>query len=285
MRVVDGDKCDRNKEAIEDYPDIFTRPRPTVMLVVDCQQSSSSASKSTMPFVRRKRTLSAVLRNNEIEARGEAWLCFAKDHSWFQGNISTDDESNYSLYGEKRKERLDPVDELLTDQLIELGISSGISSGSEDGESSTASSNKERRDSGCSEATDISVESSVSDDGEENNNNNHKKVTNPGSKLVNSSSADEYYSVTLTDHFSGIRYQLPPIYINQEEEEKNLFVCADGQISFQVDKVFKGQKADMMIQQFIGSPSLLGQKCFVYHGPMSIIFSEAMMENARSWCL
>ena len=229
-----------------------------------------------MPFGRGKRTIRSALRKqNQIEANGDAWLCFAKDHSWFQGNINTDDESNYSLYGEKRKENPDPVDELIENGLLELEIS-------EDGESGN---NKMRRDSRSSEST----ESTSSEDGEENNNISRKK--NPGSKLVNSSAADEYYSVILTDHFSGLRYQLPRIYVNKAEsedestEEKNLFVCADGQISFQVDRVFKGQKADMMIQQHFGSPTLLGQKCLVYHGPMSIIFNETLAENERSWCL
>ena len=232
-----------------------------------------------MPFGRNKRTIRSTLRNNQIEANGDAWLCFAKDHSWFQGNINTDDESNYSLYGEKRKETPNRVDELIEDQLHELDIS-----GSDDGEGDN--NNKGRRDSRSSESTEST---SSSDDGEENNNMTKKK--NPGSKLLNSSSADEYYSVILTDHFSGLRYQLPRIYVNKEEsseegtEEKNLFICADGQISFQVDRVFKGQKADMMIQQHIGSPTLLGQKCLVYNGPMSIIFNEILMETERSWCL
>ncbi|CAG7817595.1 unnamed protein product [Allacma fusca] len=235
------------------------------MLVLD---STVESSKGIMPFVRRKRTHSASLRNNQVEAEGLAWLCFADDHSWFQGNINTEDESNYSLYGTRYMVPLSPTDEedesgeeRLEDQLGNLRIST--------------------RGGSCGEST----ESSSDGEPEPNNNTVPKGLKSSSSKLTKSS-CQEYYNVTLTDHFSGLRYQLPRITVNKQDGQGkyNLFHCSDGQITFEVQNIFKGQKADMMIQQHIGSPSLLGQKCLVYTGPMNIVFND-VLENGRSWCL
>ena len=47
--------------------------------------------------------------------------------------------------------------------------------------------------------------------------------------IGSSSNFEEYYNVTLTDHFSGLRYELPKISVNRfgvdGVEKTNLFVC------------------------------------------------------------
>lgn len=166
-----------------------------------------------MPLTRRRRSHLSSVGVNHVEANGTACLCFAEDYSWFQGNINTDDESNYSLYGERVSE--------------------------------------------------------VSEKIEPNNN----------------ESDPNYYKVTLIDHFAGTTHTLPKIFANQFcKESESLLKCDDGQVSFNIDSIFKGQKADMIIQKHLGSSTLLGKKCVVYSGPISIVFNETI-ENGRSWCL
>jgi hypothetical protein len=71
-----------------------------------------------------------------------------------------------------------------------------------------------------------------------------------------------------------------------EDANTNLFSCteSDADVKFQVQNIYKGQKADMVIQRCLGSSGLLGQKSLVYSGPISIVFNE-VVENAKSWCL
>jgi hypothetical protein len=178
-----------------------------------------------MPIVRRKRAHLSSTRVNQIEAQGLAHLCFAEDHSWFQGNINTDDESNYSLYGERVK---------------------------------------------CPSATNITVEQ----------NNNEIKVEE------DLSTNKDYYRVTLTDHFTGLSYTLPKIAVNTNvnDTDNRLFCCTDGQMRFKVENVFKGQKADMIIQRYLGSSTLLGRKCLVYSGDLYIVFNE-VIDTGRIWSL
>lgn len=243
------------------------------MLVFD------SPEQNKMPFLRRKRTLSTSI-TNQVEVQGLAWLCFAEDHSWFQGNIHTDDESNYSLYGKR-------VTRAVTDSEKDEDESEGSLDTEEDElqeklEQLILTTNKHDQLGSCGESSEEEI--SIA----EQNNNDMPTIGLKKTNGMGPSNVEEYYTATLTDHFSGLRYQLPKISVNKDDgpgpNKNNLFVCADGQVTFQVENIYKGQRAMMMIQRHIGSPSLLGKKCLVYHGPMNILFTE-VIDHGKSWCL
>jgi hypothetical protein len=155
-------------------------------------------------------------------------LCFPTDSSWFQGNINTDDDSSYSIFGE----RLISSD---TDNMIE------------------------------------------SDNNISNNNKGEKQINDDSHPI---------YKVTLTDHFTGLCYQLPDIQVNLDPNSPSLLTCSqDAQIKFKVEQVYKGQKADMMLQRYSGgSSALVGKKCLVYSGPISLLFQDTA-STGKNWCL
>jgi len=184
--------------------------------------TSGATSEAKMPMVCRRRRPLMKLSSSPVEtvdAQGTAYLCFPEDHSWFQGNISTDDESNYSLYGE----RISIVD----------------------------------------------------------NNNKEDKKSGDGANAET-----DYYRVTMIDHFSGQKYLLPKIKEGSSPPTSvgHQFTSQHGEVTFQVENVFKGQKADVMIQRYLGSPSLLGRKCNLYSGQINILFND-VAPGIRSWSL
>jgi len=188
------------------------------------RSESIGISTDKMPMTRRRRPLLKLSSSpvDTVDAQGTAHLCFTEDHSVFQGNISTDDESNYSLYGER-----------------------------------------------------ISVE--------DNNNEEGKKVDG------DTASETDYYRVTMIDHFSGQKYLLPRIASKKETPSSptsvgHLFTSKHGEVTFQVENAYKGQKADIMIHRYLGSPTLLGKKCVLYSGQINILFND-MGETGRSWSL
>jgi len=225
---------------------------------------SSSSSKTKMPFVRRRRPHLTSTRTDQIEVQGTTYLCFPLDHSWFQGNINTDDESSYSLYGERVLPDPEP------------------SCHNENGEQSSSIPKGE--------------ENNNLSKGDYDNNEGPKGEQNTGdlnstNNTNNKNLQQGHYKVVLTDHFTGLSYHLPRIgvnlMVNGTGEETNLFSCteSDADVKFQVQNIYKGQKADMVIQRCLGSSSsLLGQKSLVYSGPISIVFNE-VIENGRSWSL
>ncbi|OXA43102.1 uncharacterized protein LOC110858956 [Folsomia candida] len=53
----------------------------------------------TIPSYRIRRRRPNCVKITKIEITGQTMLCFPQDRSWFQGDISTDDDSSYSLFG------------------------------------------------------------------------------------------------------------------------------------------------------------------------------------------
>jgi len=231
-------------------------------------QSSSSINSininpSKMPLVRRRRSIMRLSSSpvTQVDAQGTAYLCFPEDHSWFQGNISTDDESNYSLYGERvtvkqpATEQKNPVS---TEQII---------------------------------ATDIDT-NKINPKAEENNNAAPVAAAPEETAVLPppEEEADDYYRVTMIDHFSGQKYILPKIIANKQPNQDgssgvgNLFASQHEEVTFEVENVYKGQKADIMIHRYLGSPSLLGKKCLLYTGQINILFNDTA-ETGRSWSL
>jgi len=196
-----------------------------------------------MPIVPRRRQMMKFSSSpvNQVDAQGTAYLCFPEDHSWFQGNISTDDESNYSLYGERISGANCANDE------IQRGVKNDINGNINDKSEDT--SNDDSESTSCTET--------------------------------------DYYRVTMIDHFSGQKYVLPKILCRKEGSFTvggNLFTSQHGEVTFQVENVYKGQKADIMIHRYLGAPSLLGKKCLLYSGQINILFNE-IAETGRSWSL
>jgi len=192
---------------------------------ISIMATSGAVSEAKMPIVNRRRRPLLKLSSSPVEtvdAQGTAYLCFPQDHSWFQGNISTEDESNYSLYGE----RISVVD------------------------------------------------------------NNNKEDKTDGD---DASSETGYYRVTMIDHFSGQKYILPKIASRKEGSTPapsvgHRFTSQHGEVSFEIEHAYRGQKADIMIHKFIGSPSLLGKKCNLYSGQINILFND-VGPGMRSWSL
>lgn len=193
-----------------------------------------------MPLVRRRRPLLKLSSSpvDTVDAQGIAYLCFPEDHSWFQGNISTDDESNYSLYGER------------------------INMPQEDQ---------------TQEKKDDKVTGASSDN---------------GSDDVSPEDETDYYRVTMIDHFSGQKNILPTIIITGKRPgtasptspPDQLFTSKHGEVTFMAENVYKGQKADIMIQRFLGASPLVGKKCLLYSGQINILFND-VSETGRSWSL
>lgn len=211
---------------------------------VDTAPTSSSGGK---PIVSRRRRPMVRLSSspvNTVEAQGTAYLCFPVDHSWFQGNISTDDESNYSLYGER-----------------------------------VAVSAEEKARAAAAFAKKIS-NMSLTESDEENNNAGDEGA---GSESEEDLPAEDYYRVTMIDHFSGLKHVLPKIFV-REVNGVQVFTSQQEEVTFQVENTYKGQKAEMMIQKYLGSPGHLGPKCLLYSGEINILFDD-MMETGRSWSL
>jgi len=182
---------------------------------------------------------------NQVELQGEAYLCFSEDLSWFQGNISTNDESNYSIYGEK-------CGASGSTTIIPHVIPDSIP---------------------------CTPQESDDEDNSEGLVRNNTEVEELGSGF--------HYKATLTDHFTGLSHNLPIISLRSQPNQlrnESLFDSLEGQVEFKVMNMFKGQKADMVIQHYLGSPSLLGQGCLVYSGLMDIDFSE-VVDYGKSWSL
>ncbi|CAL8080449.1 unnamed protein product [Orchesella dallaii] len=235
------------------------------MIESDFDYSTSSQSSSSinitsspiikMPLVRRRRSIMRLSSSpvTQVDAQGTAYLCFPEDHSWFQGNISTEDESNYSLYGERvtvkpETEEKSPVS---SEQIIQINKNAPK---------------------------------------EENNN---AAATEPEAVAPTTSSSTEesdYYRVTMIDHFSGQKYILPKIIAKKQPSLEassgvgNLFASQHEEVTFEVENVYKGQKADIMIHRYLGSPSLLGKKCLLYTGQINILFNDTT-ETGKSWSL
>jgi hypothetical protein len=79
------------------------------------------------------------------------------------------------------------------------------------------------------------------------------------------------------------------IRLNQaaaQNSHLSLLASPEMHIRFQVENVYRGQKADMVIQRSLGTTSLLGKKCLVYTGQMDIAFTDYEgMGGGRSWSL
>jgi len=203
---------------------------------------------SKMPLSRRRRShFSTLPQSNEIQVEGEAHLCFAEDYSWFQGSVNTEDESNYSVYGDR-------VD--------------------------------------CHESSKVNGIKPV---GELNNNviKDDKESTKEYNEEVVADEPAQCYCVKLTDHFLGTTYSLPRVQINRKAMTENgtsssFLFCSDDEakISFQVQNVFKGQKADMLIQRYLGSSLFVGRKCVVYSGIISLLINDELGIPGRNcWSL
>lgn len=212
-----------------------------------------------MPLVRRRRPLMKLTGSpvTTVDAEGTAYLCFPQDHSWFQGTISTDDESNYSLYGERvtvTPEQKAAAAAAVAEKISKLAL------------------------------TESDEENNNGDDGSNGNGN----VPNRDEDLPHS----DYYRVTMIDHFSGQKHILPKIFAQKMDDSNPTTAAAPGtqfnskhgEVTFEVETVYKGQKADIMIQRYVGSPSLMGSKCLLYSGKINILFND-ILETGRSWSL
>jgi hypothetical protein len=227
------------------------------MLDTVASSSRSSSNTRTMPFVRQRRPHLTSTRTNQIEVQGTTYLCFPLDHSWFQGNINTDDDSSYTIYGERVSPDPQQEQEQHLEQTKKPEENNNHSNGKGEGETD---------------------QGSMTDD-------LNKTLKEDGLQKG-------YFKVVLTDHFTGLSYHLTRIGVNLKNngitpgEDANIFTCtdSDADVKFRVENIYKGQKADMVIQKCLGSSALLGQKNLVYSGPISITFTE-VIENARSWCL
>lgn len=111
-------------------------------------------------------------------------LCFPTDHSWFQGNINTEDDSSYSLFG----------DRLTSQENLDIIQSS----------------------------TDCNF---LHDD----NNNTDEKGDE--TLVVNVKNEGITYKVTLTDHFTGLNYNLPEIRVHLDPKAAKFLTCSqDAQV-------------------------------------------------------
>lgn len=227
-------------------------------MIQSCSGTPSS-KPINMPLVRRRRPLNKLSSSpiTTVDAEGTAYLCFPQDHSWFQGTISTDDESNYSLYGERvtvTPEQKAAAAAAVAEKVSKLAL------------------------------TESDEENNNGDDG----NNGTGNVVNREEDLPLS----DYYRVTMIDHFSGQKHILPRIFAQKMDDSNpttvaapgTLFNSKHGEVTFEVETVYKGQKADIMIQRFVGSPSLMASKCLLYEGKINILFND-ILETGRSWSL
>lgn len=210
-----------------------------------------------MPLVRRRRGLakfsSSPVTTTTVECQGTAYLCFPEDHSWFQGNISTDDESNYSLYGERV-----------------------VVSAEEKAAAAAAVAERIRK-------------LSLTESDEENNNAGDDPNGNAtsGAAPNEDPAIEDYYRVTMFDHFTGEKHLLPRIFAKRQDTSAapgQMFLSENGEVTFEVDHVYKGQKADIMIHQFLGSPAHRGNKCLLYTGQINVLFNETI-DAGKSWSL
>lgn len=67
---------------------------------------SQTPNKMTGVHQRRRFRRCAISESSQIiddmvEGSGTAYLCFPNNRSWFKGSVTTEDNSNYSLYGER----------------------------------------------------------------------------------------------------------------------------------------------------------------------------------------
>lgn len=252
-------------------------PTPTTPV-----QPIPKPKSASVPFSRanRRRMYAAAAAStpqthNQIEVQGEAYLCFTEDYTTFQGNINTNDESNYSIVGESvtPSKASNPFPAIRSPLPTTLNSMESTPNESED------------------------------DDEEFNNNSNifrlHRKSSSSASS-VSGDNQDEpvnFYNVTVTDHYTGLTYRLgnvslssgrlPNFHVSNLLRSNNTTKSAstnNGLIFFRVENLYKGQKADMMIKQHIGVPSLLGQKCTVYSGMIDVVVNEDLGWG-KSWSL
>jgi hypothetical protein len=258
--------------------DTFQNQTPTTPM-----QPIPKPRSASMPFSRanRRRQYAAAAastpqNHNQIEVQGEAYLCFSEDYATFQGNINTNDESNYSIMGESVTpiKASNPFPGIRSPLATKLNSMESTPNESED------------------------------DDEEFNNNSNIFRLCRQSSSASASSiTADNQeeptnlYNVTVTDHYTGLTYRLSNISLNtgrmpnfhvssllrSTTASKGSTENGNGMIFFRVESLYKGQKADMMIKQHIGS-TLLGQKCTVYSGMIDVIVNEDLGWG-KSWSL
>lgn len=228
-------------------------------MIQSCSGTPSS-KPINMPLTRRRRPLMKLSSSpiTTVDAEGTAYLCFPQDHSWFQGTISTDDESNYSLYGERvtvTPEQKAAAAAAVAEKISKLAL------------------------------TESDEENNNADD-DTNNGNGDLPIRDEDLPL------SDYYRVTMIDHFSGQKHILPRIFAQKMDDSNpttaaapgTLFNSKHGEVTFEVETVYKGQKADIMIQRYVGSPSLMASKCLLYSGKINILFND-ILETGRSWSL
>lgn len=201
---------------------------------------------STMMVSRRRRSgssrSSSCSEAETVQVKGQAYLCFSEDGSWFQGYLSTPDDSSYTIRG-KRIRKDDGAGD-------NEGIQKWCNHSFE--QSTNPSTDRECISSSPPKAIHDSCE--------------------PAGILVE-------YSVTLVDHDTGSNVVLPKV----KGRNGQLCTFQDQEVSFVTEHVYKGIKADMVIQKYLGS-SLIGQNCHVFCGPMKISYKESLPDG-KKWCL
>lgn len=137
----------------------------------------------------------------QVEIAGLATLCFDEEGTWFQGSITSEDDTQYAIYGTKSK---------------------------------WADHERKAEECGCDPSS-------------------------PGQGIPVT------FDIRVVDCEVGEEYSLQRVH--GRNGELCTFACSA--ISFTTEKVFRGQRADMVAQRCLGR-KMTGQHNHVYRGPIRL---------------
>jgi len=209
---------------------------------------------------------------SESLIQGRATLAFAKDGSWFQGNIMSPTEDYYTVTGRRLQSRLssvcedDPPHPGLHPDLLQTGVESSNYKEAVSSLSSSYSSNSPRLHFSQSPSEADSLDSEVVAQALE------ALEWEEDCVEAGIEAGGATWDITILDLDTGVRHKVQGAGAHISGNECKL---SGENIRFESDTYSKGVKADKLIHSHMG-PGLVDRQLVVYQGEFSYTYSDLL---------